>query len=84
MSTFTIPSITHVAVTVSDLAVSEPWYTRLLGSSPVRAPTRLTVGHATQTQLRNVQTGLAKFYVFHCAYSLIELLTMMACCPGKY
>ena len=31
----TIPSITHVAVTVADLAVSEPWYTRVLGVAPV-------------------------------------------------
>jgi catechol 2,3-dioxygenase-like lactoylglutathione lyase family enzyme len=31
----TIPPITHVAITVSDLAVSEPWYTRVLGSDPV-------------------------------------------------
>ena len=31
----TIPAITHVAVTVKDLSVSEPWYTRLLGSNPV-------------------------------------------------
>jgi glyoxylase I family protein len=31
----TMPSITHVAVTVSDLAVSEPWYTKVLGAAPV-------------------------------------------------
>ena len=31
----TIPSIAHVAVTVRDLAVSEPWYTRVLGVTPV-------------------------------------------------
>ncbi len=31
----TIPAITHVAVTVSDLAVSEAWYTKLLGVEPV-------------------------------------------------
>jgi catechol-2,3-dioxygenase len=31
----TIPAITHVAVTVSDLAVSEPWYTKVLGAKPV-------------------------------------------------
>ena len=30
-----IPSITHVAVTVRDLSVSEPWYTRVLGVEPV-------------------------------------------------
>jgi glyoxylase I family protein len=29
------PSITHVAVTVSDLARSEAWYTKLLGAEPV-------------------------------------------------
>ena len=31
----TMPAITHVAITVSDLDVSEPWYTRLLGAKPV-------------------------------------------------
>ncbi|MDP1820680.1 MAG: VOC family protein [Acidimicrobiales bacterium] len=31
----TMPAITHVALTVSDLATSEPWYTELLGSAPV-------------------------------------------------
>ncbi|HSB86692.1 MAG TPA: VOC family protein [Ilumatobacteraceae bacterium] len=31
----TIPAIGHVAVTVSDLAVSEAWYTRVLGVEPV-------------------------------------------------
>ena len=31
----TTPSITHIAVTVSDLAVSVPWYERLLEASPV-------------------------------------------------
>ncbi len=29
------PAITHVAVTVSDLSVSVPWYTRLIGAEPV-------------------------------------------------
>jgi len=31
----TMPAITHVAVTVNDLAVSVPWYTRLFGTEPV-------------------------------------------------
>ena len=31
----TIPAITHVAVTVSDLAISEAWYTKVLGVGPV-------------------------------------------------
>jgi glyoxylase I family protein len=31
----TFPAITHVAVTVSDLSVSVPWYTRLIGADPV-------------------------------------------------
>src|SRR6476660_3822824 len=30
-----MPAITQVAVTVSDLAVSEPWYTKVLGAPPV-------------------------------------------------
>ena len=31
----TIPAITHVAVTVSDIARSEAWYTKVLGVEPV-------------------------------------------------
>jgi catechol 2,3-dioxygenase-like lactoylglutathione lyase family enzyme len=31
----TFPAITHVAVTVSDLAASEAWYTKVLGAQPV-------------------------------------------------
>ncbi len=33
--TDTMPPITHVAVTVSDLTASETWYTRVLGVKPV-------------------------------------------------
>lgn len=33
--TTTMPAISHVAVTVTDLAVSEAWYTRVLGVEPV-------------------------------------------------
>ena len=31
----TIPAITHVALTVTDLEVSEAWYTKVLGVPPV-------------------------------------------------
>jgi glyoxylase I family protein len=31
----TMPAITHVAITVSDLGTSVPWYTSLLGTEPV-------------------------------------------------
>jgi catechol 2,3-dioxygenase-like lactoylglutathione lyase family enzyme len=31
----TIPAISHVAVTVTDLSVSEAWYTRVFGVEPV-------------------------------------------------
>ena len=31
----TMPAITHVAVTVTDLAASEAWYTKVLGAPPV-------------------------------------------------
>jgi glyoxylase I family protein len=30
-----LPGVAHVALTVTDLAVSVPWYERLLGSKPV-------------------------------------------------
>ena len=35
MTTPTIPAITHVAVTVSDIDASTAWYTTLLGAEPV-------------------------------------------------
>ena len=31
----TIPAISHVAVTVTDLSVSEAWYTRVFGVEPI-------------------------------------------------
>jgi catechol 2,3-dioxygenase-like lactoylglutathione lyase family enzyme len=31
----TIPAISHVAVTVTDLSVSEAWYTRVFGVQPI-------------------------------------------------
>ena len=34
-STTSMPAITHVAVTVTDLAASEAWYTKVLGVKPV-------------------------------------------------
>ena len=34
-TTTLMPTITHVALTVTDLAASEAWYTELLGSKPV-------------------------------------------------
>lgn len=35
MPTPAFPAITHVAITVADLEVSEPWYRRLIGAEPV-------------------------------------------------
>jgi glyoxylase I family protein len=35
VATTTMPAITHVAVTVSDLEASAAWYTRVLGVEPV-------------------------------------------------
>jgi glyoxylase I family protein len=34
-STTSMPAITHVAVTVTDLAASEAWYTKVFGVNPV-------------------------------------------------
>jgi glyoxylase I family protein len=31
----TVPDIQHVAITVTDLAVSEAWYTMVLGAGPI-------------------------------------------------
>jgi glyoxylase I family protein len=30
-----LPAVTHVALTVTDLAISVPWYERLVGTKPV-------------------------------------------------
>ena len=30
-----LPAVAHIALTVTDLAVSVPWYERLLGTKPV-------------------------------------------------
>lgn len=35
MTAPTMPAITHVAVTVTDMTVSEAWYTSVLGVEPV-------------------------------------------------
>src|SRR4051794_2816727 len=35
MESMTMPAITHVAVTVTDLEVSKEWYTKVLGVEPV-------------------------------------------------
>ena len=35
MASSTMPTITHVAVTVTDLAASEAWYTKVFGVEPV-------------------------------------------------
>ena len=35
VSATTTPAITHVALTVTDLAASEAWYTKVLGVKPV-------------------------------------------------
>lgn len=34
-ATATMPAITHVALTVSDISASAEWYTRVLGAEPV-------------------------------------------------
>jgi catechol 2,3-dioxygenase-like lactoylglutathione lyase family enzyme len=59
-STATIPAITHVAVTVSDLAASEAWYTRVLGVKPVLSEDTGTFHHIVY-QLGNTLLGLHGF-----------------------
>ena len=59
-STATIPAITHVAVTVSDLAASEAWYTQVLGVKPVLSEDTGTFHHIVY-QLGNTLLGLHGF-----------------------
>ena len=56
----TIPAITHVAVTVSDLAVSEAWYTNVLGAGPVLDEDTGPFRHIVY-QLGNTLLGLHGF-----------------------
>jgi glyoxylase I family protein len=56
----TMPAITHVAVTVTDLAVSEEWYTRVLGVKPVLDEDTGSFHHVVY-QLGNTLLGLHGF-----------------------
>ena len=56
----TIPAITHVAVTVSDLAISEAWYTKVLGAGPVLDEDTGPFRHIVY-QLGNTLLGLHGF-----------------------
>jgi glyoxylase I family protein len=58
--TNTIPAITHVAVTVTDLAVSEDWYTKVLGVGPVLDEDTGPFRHIVY-QLGNTLLGLHGF-----------------------
>jgi catechol 2,3-dioxygenase-like lactoylglutathione lyase family enzyme len=56
----TIPAVTHVAVTVTDLAVSEAWYTNVLGVKPVLDEDTGPFRHIVY-QLGNTLLGLHGF-----------------------
>jgi catechol 2,3-dioxygenase-like lactoylglutathione lyase family enzyme len=56
----TFPAITHVAVTVTDLAVSEAWYTNVLGVKPVLDEDTGPFRHIVY-QLGNTLLGLHGF-----------------------
>jgi glyoxylase I family protein len=56
----TIPAISHVAVTVTDLSVSEAWYTRVLGVKPVLDEDTGPFRHIIY-QLGNTMLGLHGF-----------------------
>jgi catechol 2,3-dioxygenase-like lactoylglutathione lyase family enzyme len=56
----TFPAITHVAVTVSDLAASEAWYTNVLGVEPVLDEDTGPFRHIVY-QLGNTLLGLHGF-----------------------
>ena len=52
------PAIGHVAVTVTDLAVSRPWYQRLIGSEPVLDEPTDGGFHHTVFMVGNTLVGL--------------------------
>jgi catechol 2,3-dioxygenase-like lactoylglutathione lyase family enzyme len=56
----TIPAIAHIAVTVSDLPVSEAWYTNVLGAGPVLDEDTGPFRHIVY-QLGNTLLGLHGF-----------------------
>jgi glyoxylase I family protein len=56
----TIPAVTHVAVTVTDLAVSEAWYSNVLGVEPVLDEDTGPFRHIVY-QLGNTLLGLHGF-----------------------
>lgn len=56
----TMPSITHVAVTVTDLEASEAWYTKVLGVAPVLDEDTGPFHHIVY-QLDNTLLGLHGF-----------------------
>ncbi len=64
-SATTMPAITHVAVTVTDLGASEAWYTKVLGVKPVldedTGPFRHIVYLLGNTLLGNTLLGLHGF-----------------------
>jgi glyoxylase I family protein len=59
-SATTMPAITHVAVTVTDLAASEAWYTKVLGVKPVLDEDTGPFRHIVY-QLGNTLLGLHGF-----------------------
>lgn len=60
VSATTMPAITHVAVTVTDLAASETWYTKVLGVKPVLDEDTGPFRHIVY-QLGNTLLGLHGF-----------------------
>jgi glyoxylase I family protein len=52
------PAIGHVALTVRDLAVSRPWYQRLIGAEPVLDETTAGGFHHTVFALSGTLIGL--------------------------
>ena len=67
----TMPAIGHVAVTVTDLAVSEAWYTKVLGVEPVIDEDTGPFRHIVYP-LGNTLLGLHGFPELHSSESFDE------------
>jgi glyoxylase I family protein len=57
----TFPAITHLAITVSDLTVSVPWYVQLFGSEPVLDEDTGPFRHVVFAIGRDMLFGLHEF-----------------------
>ncbi len=67
------PAIGHVAVTVTDLSVSRPWYRRLIGADPVLDEPTVGGFHHTVFRIGDTLLGLHQHPGTHTGDTFTEL-----------